>query len=269
MRPEYLHRLPVRDLSDRPIWWITETPLGEIPLELTDLYPVGPYLGAAEFTLPAARGAHDAQGPSEELPESDPDRDWTDAWTERQVASLLEWEYGAAFAASLSVSLRGDRSRRTGRLRSILAGNDPMFVVGTDGIPRPTFRGGRRLKEAVPLGRHRVIVADDAVPFVRLGRSLFSRFVVSADPALVPGSSALLVDRSDELLAVGRLVLAPHEMGRFQRGVAIRVTAHVDRPVPVEEEEIDSGVRIPPLDGERLKDGGAHPPGRSPTGGPA
>jgi predicted RNA-binding protein (TIGR00451 family) len=112
-------------------------------------------------------------------------------------------------------------------------------------VPRPTFHGGRCLKTATPVGRHRVVVSEDAVAFVRQGRSLFSRFVVSSDPALVPEASALLVDRDDTLLGVGRLLLAPHEMGRFRRGVAVRVTAHADRPVPTEGDEPDADVRLP------------------------
>ena len=86
-------------------------------------------------------------------------------------------------------------------------------------------------------GRGRVVVAEDAVPFVREGRSLFARFVVASDPALAPDQTALLVDRSDELLAVGRLVLAPHEMSGLSRGVAVRVTAHAKAPVPPEEDD--------------------------------
>jgi len=61
-------------------------------------------------------------------------------------------------------------------------------------------------------------------------------FVVQADPALVPGASALLVDERDSFLAAGRLVLAPHEMARLRRGVAVRVTAHARSPAPEPEE---------------------------------
>lgn len=113
---------------------------------------------------------------------------------------------------------------------------DSRFVVGTDGIPRPTFRGAKELHAHLAPGRERVVVHDDAVPFVREGRSLFSSFVVQADPGLVPGASALLVDENDVLLAVGRLLLAPTEMGRLRRGVAVRVTAHARSPQPEPEE---------------------------------
>ncbi len=235
LRPEYLSRIPTRDRSDRAIHWNATTPLGSVPLELTELYPVGPYLGLEEYELPRAHLAP-AQL-SRNLagrPDLDADLapDWTDSWTVRQFRALLDWAYGRAVAVRLAPELRGERSRRTGRLRKLVRGAAPHFVVGDDGLPRPTFRGAELLHAELEPGRLRVVVADDAVPFVREGRSLFSRFALSADPGLVPGSSALLVTRSDELLATGRLLLAPHEMGRLNRGVAVRVTAHRSRPDP-------------------------------------
>ncbi len=242
LRPEYLGQLPPNDAEGRPVPWEVETPLGVVPLELTDLYPVGPYLGLDEFEVrPRA-------GPPSELREVDPDlpaatERTVDEWTHRQVDRLLEWRYGAAVAARLAPGLAGVRSRRSGRLKSIVSGPETTFVIGTDGIPRPTFRGGRRLAAAAPLGRERVVVAGDAAPFVRHGRSLFARFVLSADPSLVPGATALLVDESDELLAVGRLLLAPHEIASADRGVAVRVTAHAaSRP----EDETDETDLRPP-----------------------
>jgi archaeosine-15-forming tRNA-guanine transglycosylase len=88
---------------------------------------------------------------------------------------------------------------------------------------------------------------------VRAGRTLFSRFVVDVDPRLVPGTTALLVDPSNDLLAIGRLLLAPHEMGRLSRGVAVRVTAHRARPDPdaVPADEDEPADEEPPVPGER------------------
>jgi archaeosine-15-forming tRNA-guanine transglycosylase len=215
------------------------TAFGPVPVELTDLYPVGPYLGVEEYLArprhrsPAAFAAAVARLAE---PEVDLDRDWTEDWDGRQLARLLEWRYGAAVAPRIREGLRAERSPRTGRLRAMLRDDQPEFVVGTDGIPRPTFRGGARLHSLLSPGRERVFVHDDAAPFVREGRSLFSTFALRADPALVPGATALLVDERDSFLAVGRLLLAPHEMGRLRRGVAVRVTAHA-RSHPPEPEE--------------------------------
>lgn len=260
LRPEFLSRVPALDRSGRPIWWYAPSPLGPVPLELTDLYPVGPYLGLAEFTDPPRhRPPTEIRAEVARIPDldADTDHDWSGEWTDRQLRSLLEWQYGSAVASSLRGPLVGERSRRTGRIRRILRAGDPMFVVGPDGLPHPTFRGGELVREAAPIGRFRVVVEEDAVEFVRNGRSLFSRFVADADPALVPGASALLVDRDDTLLAVGRLLLAPHEMGRLQRGVAAWPTAHARRPLPeVEEEELPPELRIPrPADEPLKRDG--------------
>ncbi len=239
LRPEYLGRIPTSDRSGAPILWVSPTFLGAVPLELTELYPVGPYLGLEEFEQPRA-----SVSPSllRELLAALPDlgaelnRDWSAAWTERQIVSLLEWQFGRPSAEVLAPLLRGERSRRTGRLRLLTSDGRPAFVLGDDAIPRPTFHGATRLKEAVGPGRLRVHVAEEAAEFARAGRSVFSKFVLAADPALVPGSSAMVVDDSDELLGVGRLLLAPHEMGRLRRGVAVRITSHARAPEPEPEE---------------------------------
>lgn len=242
LRPEYLGRIPLRDRSDRPLAWGCETPLGLVPLELTDLYPVGPYLGVEEFRAPRRHRPPDEV--TEELRgrsdlDVDLDHDWTDEWTQEQVRALLSIEYGPVVAEELERSVRGERSRRTGRLRGFVRDGRTWFVVGTDGLARPTYFGATQLAPLLGEGRGRVVVSDDAIPFVSSGRSLFARFVVSADPALVPDQTALVVSRSDAVLAIGRLLLAPHEIPRMHRGVAVRITAHAGAPVPSEESAPD------------------------------
>jgi 7-cyano-7-deazaguanine tRNA-ribosyltransferase len=242
LRPEYVGRIPTEDRSGRAIAWEAETPLGPVPLELADVYTVGPFLGVEEF---ADRPRHrPPSAVTEELRarsnlEADLERDWTEEWTRRQVRGLLEWEYGPVTADALAPTVTGERSRTSGRLRTIVEDGATLFHVGNDGLPRPTFRGAAELRPLLSENRGRVVVADDAREFVAHGRSLFARFVVGADPGLRPDSTALLVDRSDELLAVGRLLLAPHEMRAMARGVAARVTAHARAPESVEDIEPD------------------------------
>jgi 7-cyano-7-deazaguanine tRNA-ribosyltransferase len=233
LRPDYLARVPAEDRSGRPVAWDVDTPLGPVPLELADIYPNGPFLGIDEFV--ERRRHRPPSSITDELRarpnlDADLERDWTPAWTRRQVTALLTWEYGPVVAEAFAPSLVGERSRSSGRLRAIASGVHPAFNVGTDGLARPTYWGGQELRAFLPEDRGRIVVADDAREFVAQGRSLFARFVVRADPALRPGATALLVDRSDELLAVGRLLLAPHEMRSMARGVAVRVTAHARAP---------------------------------------
>lgn len=232
--PSSLRHLPGTTPDGEPIGWEVVTTLGAVPLELTELYPVGCYVGLDEFTPATA-----AAVPTEEaaIP-ADTDTDWTTAWTRRHIQALFEWLYGPEGRSRLaSLEFAPERSRRSGRLRVLWHDNRKAFFLGNDGIPRPTFVGAQLLHAALPSPRARIIVAPDAVEFVEHGRSLFSKFVAGGDSSLVPGSSAMLVDGNDRLLAVGRLELAPTEMGRLRRGVAVRVTAHSRQPEPTLEPE--------------------------------
>jgi 7-cyano-7-deazaguanine tRNA-ribosyltransferase len=224
LTPGALRRVPAEDADGRPIFWECPTPLGPVPLELLELYPIGCWVGSEEF--------EPRRSPAEEPP-GDPggvappeDRDWAEAWTRRQVAAILEWFFGPE-ARPVAERARGERSRRTGRLREIVSPDgEEWFVLAPGAVPCPTWKGATELHAVLPFPRARIVVDEDAVPFVREGRSLFSRFVRGGDSSLVPGSPALLVDPSDALLAVGRLVLVPYEMQRLRRGVAVRVTSH-------------------------------------------
>lgn len=252
LTPRGLARTPTATVDGVPLRWDCVTPIGTVPLELTELYPVGCYLSPEEFdegplVLPA-------------LPEGEPlppiegvtwdsVTDWSSAWTTRHVDSILEWRYGRGGAGALgALGLVGERSPRTGRLRGIHHSGRIAFTIGNDGIPRPTWYGAKLAHPVLPFPAERIVVAPDAIEFVEGGRSLFSRFVRGGDSSLVPGASALLVDPEDRLLAVGRLLLAPPEMGRIPRGVAVRVTAHARAPAPSVEEPDGPipGVSLPP-----------------------
>ncbi len=239
LTPLYLSAIPALRPDGTPWYWAVESPAGPVPIELTELYPIGCWVGADEFDRPAT---------SPGVPEAESAAPTTDAvgedhsvatWTARHVGGLLEWAYPAASEALGAYGLRGLRSRRTGRLREIALANRAAFRIGDDGVPRPTWVGAQLLHPVLPSPGGRVIATDDAAPFVSAGRSLFVKFVASVDPGLLVGASVLVVDRDDQLLAVGRMELAPHEMGRLSRGVAVAITTHARHPTAEASEEVD------------------------------
>ena len=228
LTPPGIGRTPTQTRSGTALHWAVNTPIGAVPLELTEIYPVGCYLGLEEFESAADQAVPPT---AEEAPDVDPGREYVAEWTHRQIRGLLEWVHGSEGADALQPEgLVGERSRRTGRLRRVLRDGERLFTLGNDGIPRPTWKGAELVHRARPFPAQRIIADADAVPFVEAGRSLFSRFVRGGDSSLVPGASALVVDGADRLLAVGRLVLAPPEMGRVPRAVAVRIVAHRHRP---------------------------------------
>jgi 7-cyano-7-deazaguanine tRNA-ribosyltransferase len=246
LTPGALRGVPTEERGGRALFWEVPTPIGPVPLELAEIYPVGCYLGVEEFEELGWARRDREMAPETEGLDVDLSKDWADAWAWRHASAILEWAYGTDGARALGEHpLTPRRSPRTGRLRGLqTTEGQPAFFVGNDGIPRPTFLGGEILRKARPYPRGRIVVAPDAIPFVSEGRSLFSKFVGGGDPSLVPGQSALLVDGEDRLLGIGRLLLAPPEMGRLRRGVAVWVTAHARSPNP----ELPDDAPPPPPD---------------------
>ncbi|MFZ0830787.1 MAG: tRNA guanosine(15) transglycosylase TgtA [Thermoplasmata archaeon] len=243
LTPEYLGEISVMNSEGEPMLWEIPTAIGPVPLELSEVYPVGVWVGPEEFDRPPIERVP-FEPPASPTTTGDSVRSQRIAeWTTRQLTALFDWQYPGHTLPIGESGIRGIRSRNTGRLREFAYQNQPAFRIGNDGLPRPTWIGAGLLHRAIPAPRLRVIVRDDAVPFVREGRSLFSRFAGGVDPAIVPGSSVLLVDRTDELLAVGRAELAAHEMGRLSRGAAVFVTAHARNPTPESPEGLEHEAR--------------------------
>jgi len=83
--------------------------------------------------------------------------------------------------------------------------------------------GGRRLLKAFKPPRFRIVVQDEVEQFIRAGKSVFAKHVVTADPEIRPLEEVVVVNSRGEALAVGRAVLAGCEMAFFKRGVAVKV----------------------------------------------
>lgn len=89
------------------------------------------------------------------------------------------------------------------------------------------MEGGKRLQQAIPSPRLRVVVPKEVAPFVAEGRSVFAKYVLQVDPLLRAGDEVLVVDEADTLLAVGSARLCPREMLDLSRGVAVRTRHHL------------------------------------------
>jgi 7-cyano-7-deazaguanine tRNA-ribosyltransferase len=112
---------------------------------------------------------------------------------------------------------------RTGKVRHVsredvlLATLRPM-----DGLFVLTLEGAHRLHSLVPPPRRRVIADEEAVPFIKEGKDLFAKFVVSIDASLRAYEEVFITDEKDTLLGVGKLLLSPEEALSFTRGVAVQ-----------------------------------------------
>jgi 7-cyano-7-deazaguanine tRNA-ribosyltransferase len=116
------------------------------------------------------------------------------------------------------------RSKRTGRIRFLFRGDVQLGTFrARDFFFLPSIEGARILHGYVEHPGLRVVVDEEAAPFVAEGRSAFAKFVEDSDPSIVPGQEVLLVDGEDRLLATGTARMNQREMSSFNVGVAVDV----------------------------------------------
>lgn len=72
-------------------------------------------------------------------------------------------------------------------------------------------------------GLPRVVLVDEAVPFVEKGRNVFHGFVVSVDPWITPGDKVLVISSDGRLVGHGVSQCSSEEFGMFSKGVAVRI----------------------------------------------
>ncbi len=114
-------------------------------------------------------------------------------------------------------------SRRTGRFKSILwQGQDFCNFKPDIGLFALGYGGAKYLIEKLPRPALRVVIQDDVGTFISEGRNIFAKHVVDIDPSLLPEDEVIAVNTQDHLLGVGRLILPPIEVKKFNWGVAVK-----------------------------------------------
>jgi len=224
--------------------FVVDTPMGPIPLELERLYPVAQSVFpetldadarlvreaySARFfhhfdgcdVLPADLAEYEALAP--ELCSLTPD-----AFEQRRMASLADYQYGPGAAAGLLAGqVTFKRSPGTGGVRNVFAdGVHVASLRARDGLLSLRIEGARRLVAALPSPRARIRLDDEPASFVRDGKNVMAKFVVAADSQLRPGDDAAVVDSKDAVVGVGRCQLSGWEMPQFQRGIGAKNTEH-------------------------------------------
>jgi uncharacterized protein with predicted RNA binding PUA domain len=114
--------------------------------------------------------------------------------------------------------------RTKGRIRQVwLKGEILCSVRASDGFIVLNRKGAEMLHSVLKPSRLRVVVEDDAAPFVSQGKTVFAKHVVAADREIRPAEEILVVDSKDRLLASGRALLSGQEMLAFKVGKAVQV----------------------------------------------
>ena len=214
------------------------TPFGIVPLELDVMYPFAQSLYPriecehAEERLPAGTiiydGMRSLDGLTEGANASKADRDERDHELDvGRVIATLDMQFGRGSGerfADICSEITFRKSRKTRRIRNVYDSGEHVLSFNAEtGRAILTITGARLLHGIIPLPDYRVIVSREAEPFIREGKSAFSRFVIDCCPHIRPGDEVLGVGEEDDLLAWGTALLNRKEMLDFQRGIAVKV----------------------------------------------
>jgi len=144
----------------------------------------------------------------------------------RRLKVLADYLFGIGAGEALfsGEEVRIKYSKGTGRVRAIYVDGRRVFTFRpNDGMIALSLEGARRLLKVLPWPCLRVVISDDAAGYVARGRSVFAKHVIAVDKGIRPGMEVIIVDRRDNLIAIGRAMLSGEEMLTFNSGVAVRV----------------------------------------------
>ncbi len=141
-----------------------------------------------------------------------------------RIAHVLKFQFPSADFKSLLAhdDLRVSYSKKTKRINHIFLGDTMLFSLrATDGRFIPTIHGAKHLLD-MGLSDNIIKVADEAVDFVKRGKSLYNRHVLEILGEISPNSEVVLVDSSMNLLAVGTAMHPGYAMLELNHGVAVK-----------------------------------------------
>lgn len=143
----------------------------------------------------------------------------------KRVRVIADYQFGRGCGQVLfPEGVTFTHSDRTGRIRHIYLNQTLLASIRpNDGLITLTIAGAERISPLLKgLGLY-VKVRDEAADFISMGRSVFAKHVLKAGDRIRPGDEVIVVDRGENILAVGTALLSGDEMLSFKAGVAVKV----------------------------------------------
>ncbi|MCL2712247.1 MAG: tRNA guanosine(15) transglycosylase TgtA [Methanomassiliicoccaceae archaeon] len=212
---------------------IVLSPFGPVPAELDEIYPIAQSLfpsvadketeeysenSVMEFV---SRSGFSEVADMDDVPHGNGGYDHLP----EKAKAVARYQFGKEAADALICgNVKIVTSKNTGKIRNVISDDEHVLSMRAgDGLFTLRPEGALRIVEKVPGPHMRVVVSDDAVPFVSEGRNVFCAFVKECDPEIRTMDEVLVVDGNGKLLAVGRAMLIRDEMLSFRKGVAVKV----------------------------------------------
>ena len=137
---------------------------------------------------------------------------------------IADYQFGKGIGKELFPEGSTFQLSRTKRVRQVVhSGKRIATARAKDGFFTLSIEGASVVHRLLPEKRLRVVVSEEAVPFVQAGKTAFAKHVIEIDPELRAGEEVLVTDKADRLLATGQLLLSPAELLSLDSGAAVDV----------------------------------------------
>ncbi|MDY9927633.1 PUA domain-containing protein [Methanosarcina sp.] len=141
-----------------------------------------------------------------------------------RVRMIADYQFGKGIGKELFPEGSTFQLSRTKRVRQVFySGKRIATARAKDGFFTLSIEGASIVHRLLPGEKLRVVVSDDAAPFVEAGKTAFAKHIVEIDPELRAGEEVLVTDNADRLLATGQLLLSPAEILSLDSGAAVDV----------------------------------------------
>ena len=217
--PAYRYKTPIKtgnESDDRPIFSklansfksgdMVHPYFGKVPNHLSETYPFHPGLLQ-----------DDIEG-------------WKmQNWNVDRVQTILDYQFGKGIGKILT---KGETdlvvSRKTKRLRNLLLNGEHVASLShRRGMFILQKKGAELIHKSSKSPKFRVIVDADTAEFNRKGKSVFCKFIEDIDSDLRCMDECIVVTPDDQLIAFGKLLVSPKELGLGQQGMAVRVRSGI------------------------------------------
>ena len=137
---------------------------------------------------------------------------------------IADYQFGKGIGKELFPDGSTFQLSRTKRVRQVVhSGKRIATARAKDGFFTLSIEGASVVHRLLPGKRLRVVVSEEAVPFVEAGKTAFAKHVIEIDPELRAGEEVLVTDKANRLLATGQLLLSPAELLSLDSGAAVDV----------------------------------------------
>lgn len=149
---------------------------------------------------------------------------FVDIKDQEKIIAIGDYQFGTGAGDALfDGKIEIEKSKNTGKIRHIYSNKELIANMrASDGYFVLANEGAKRLHRMMNYPKNRVVVNKDSEPFVREGKSVFSKFVIECDINIRANDEILIVNENDDLLGFGKSLLNHNEIMSFNTGQAIK-----------------------------------------------